>query len=72
MIVCSCNVLTDHQIQTAALGSPQLLLNAQQIYVCLGCSMRCGRCAPTVKRIAGEAGRACAGQIFADNGWARR
>jgi bacterioferritin-associated ferredoxin len=67
MIVCSCNVLTDHQIRTAVLGSPQPLL--QQIYVCLGCSKRCGRCAPTVKRIAGEACRACVGQNLADNRW---
>jgi bacterioferritin-associated ferredoxin len=69
MIVCSCNVLTDHQIRAAVLGSPQPLLNAQQIYVCLGCSTRCGRCAPTVKRIAGEASKACARQNLADDGW---
>ena len=70
MIVCSCNVLTDHQIRNAVLGSSQPLLNAHQIYVCLGCSMRRGRCALTVKRIAGEASKVCAGQNIAENGWA--
>jgi bacterioferritin-associated ferredoxin len=67
MIVCSCNVLTDRHIRNAVAGSPQPLLSAHQIYACLGCSVRCGRCALTVKRIAGEV-KACAGQNLADNG----
>jgi bacterioferritin-associated ferredoxin len=67
MIVCSCNVLTDHQIRNAVLGSPRPLLNPHQIYVCLGYSVRCGRCALSVKRIVGEVSMACAGQNLADN-----
>jgi bacterioferritin-associated ferredoxin len=68
MIVCSCNVLTDHQIRNAVLGSRQRLLNALQTYVCLGCSMRCGCCTLTVKRIGREASKACAEQNRSDNG----
>jgi bacterioferritin-associated ferredoxin len=70
MIVCSCNVLTDHQIRCAVQRSPQPLLNAQQIYICLGCRKRCGRCAVAVERIAGEAAKAGCRQNLADNGWA--
>jgi bacterioferritin-associated ferredoxin len=68
MIVCLCNVVTDHQVRNTVLGSRQPLLNAHQFDVCLGCSMRCGRCALTVKRIAREASKACTGPKLADNG----
>jgi bacterioferritin-associated ferredoxin len=56
MIICSCNVLSDCQIRNAALQRP--LPSVHRIYVCLGCSVRCGRCAPTIKQIVGqEAGK---------------
>ena len=58
MIVCSCNVLSDHDVR-AALGrdSPR---NAGQVYGCLGCSPQCGRCARTIRRIMDEATAAAA------------
>ena len=53
MIVCSCNVLTDHDVRTAVNeAAPQ---RAGEVYGCLGCSAQCGRCARTIKRIMDEA-----------------
>ena len=60
MIVCSCNVLTDHDVRSAVNGTDNLPRNAKQIYGCLGCSAECGRCARTIKTIIEEALGACA------------
>src|ERR1700744_2006396 len=60
MIVCSCNVLTDHDVRSAVNGAEDLPRNAKQIYGCLGCSAECGRCARTIKSIIDEALGACA------------
>jgi bacterioferritin-associated ferredoxin len=62
MIVCSCNVLSDHDVRTA-LGHAMAPRNAGQVYGCLGCSPQCGRCARTIRRIMDEAtaAAACAG-----------
>jgi bacterioferritin-associated ferredoxin len=54
MIVCSCNVLSDHDVR-AALDHATAPRNAGQIYGCLGCSPQCGRCARTIRRIMDEA-----------------
>ena len=43
MIICSCNVLTDHDVRGVIdLGSPP---RTAAVYICLGGSARCGRCA---------------------------
>ena len=60
MIVCSCNVLSDHDVRTAVTAAENLPRNARQVYGCLGCSVECGRCASTVKTIIDEALGACA------------
>jgi bacterioferritin-associated ferredoxin len=54
MIICSCNMLTDSDVRDLATdaGHP---LTAGQVYDCLGCGERCGRCAGTIKRITQEA-----------------
>jgi bacterioferritin-associated ferredoxin len=54
MIVCSCNVLSDHDVRTAV-GAPAAPRTAGQVYGCLGCSVQCGRCARTIKQIMDEA-----------------
>jgi len=60
MIVCSCNVLTDHDVR-AAIGAEQTPRTTGQVYGCLGCSIQCGRCARTIRRIMDEAiAAACA------------
>ena len=60
MIVCSCNVLSDHDVRTAVSCSFGLPRNAKQVYGCLGCSAECGRCARTIKTIIDEALGPCA------------
>jgi bacterioferritin-associated ferredoxin len=60
MIVCSCNVLSDHDVRHAVSAADDVLRNAKQIYGCLGCTAECGRCARTIKTIIDEALGACA------------
>lgn len=54
MIVCSCNVLSDHDVR-GAVASETPPRSAVQVYDCLGCSPKCGRCATTIHRIMKEA-----------------
>ncbi|ABE64791.1 putative bacterioferritin (plasmid) [Nitrobacter hamburgensis X14] len=60
MIVCSCNVLTDHDVRSAVTAADDLRRSPKQVYGCLGCSAECGRCARTIKTIIKEALGACA------------
>ena len=60
MIVCSCNVLSDHDVRSAVESAQDLPRNAKQLYGCLGCSAECGRCARTIKTIIDDALGACA------------
>jgi bacterioferritin-associated ferredoxin len=53
VIVCSCNVISDHQVRTVA--AEQNARGTSEIYRCLGCSVECGRCARTIHRIMDEA-----------------
>ncbi|SFM18747.1 Bacterioferritin-associated ferredoxin [Bradyrhizobium sp. NFR13] len=59
MIVCSCNVFSDHDVRSAVAGArpPR---TPGQVYGCLGCSAQCGRCVRTIKKIMDEALGACA------------
>lgn len=59
MIVCSCNVLSDHDVRHAVNTAGNALRNAKQIFDGLGCSAECGRCARTIKTIIDEAYREC-------------
>src|SRR4029079_394096 len=49
MIVCSCNVLTDHEVRDAARNAARR--STAHVYGCLGCSAQCGRCARTIRKI---------------------
>ena len=60
MIVCSCNVLSDHDVRDAVASADILPRSAKQLYGCLGCSAECGRCARTIKDIIDESLGACA------------
>jgi|HubBroStandDraft_1064217.scaffolds.fasta_scaffold12628_3 bacterioferritin-associated ferredoxin len=55
MIVCSCNVLSDHDVRGTLAGNAVAPRTAGQVYGCLGCSPQCGRCARTIRRIMDEA-----------------
>lgn len=50
MIVCSCNVLSDHAVR-GCLSGPDCPRTPAQVYRCLGCSPQCGRCAVTIRKI---------------------
>jgi bacterioferritin-associated ferredoxin len=52
MIVCSCNVLSDHEVRTAANTAARR--STSHVYGCLGCSAQCGRCARTIRKIIDE------------------
>jgi len=57
MIICSCNVITDHDVRSVIdLESPPSIA---EVYICLGCSAQCGRCARTIKRIMADAIKGC-------------
>jgi bacterioferritin-associated ferredoxin len=55
MIVCSCNVLTDHDVRSTLTANEDAPRTTGQVYHCLGCSAQCGRCARTIRRIMNEA-----------------
>ena len=57
MIVCSCNVISDHQVRSVA--AERAVRGTSEVYRCLGCSAECGRCARTIRRIMDEAVRTC-------------
>jgi bacterioferritin-associated ferredoxin len=54
MIICSCNVLTDHDVRSTLSGD-EAARTTGEVYGCLGCSAQCGRCARTIRRIMNEA-----------------
>lgn len=61
MIICSCNVLSDHDVrkvvERAAHGET---VSPARVHGCLGCSKKCGRCLRTIKSIIDAATSACA------------
>lgn len=59
MIVCSCNIISDHDIRDAVVATADELLSAAQVYDCLGCTVRCGRCSQSVRQILEEQPTPC-------------
>jgi bacterioferritin-associated ferredoxin len=59
MIVCSCNVLTDHDVRSAMSRMDELPRTAHQVYCCLGCRVECGRCVATIRKIMDIAPESC-------------
>jgi bacterioferritin-associated ferredoxin len=51
MIVCSCNVLSDGAVRGCLSDGPTCPRTPAQVYACLGCSPKCGRCARTIREI---------------------
>ncbi|MCJ2090695.1 (2Fe-2S)-binding protein [Methylobacterium sp. E-005] len=51
MIVCSCNVISDGAIRSCLAPGPGCPRTPAQVYACLGCSPKCGRCAQTIRSI---------------------
>ena len=50
MIVCSCNVFSDHRVRSV-IAKDARRPRMSDVYAGLGCSAQCGRCAHTIKRI---------------------
>ncbi len=55
MIVCSCNVITDHDVRAAVKTTPHARPSTCKVYGCLGCNAQCGRCARAIRKIMDEA-----------------
>jgi bacterioferritin-associated ferredoxin len=53
MIVCSCNVFSDHQVRSVVAKETRRP-RVSEVYASIGCSAQCGRCAHTIKRIMDE------------------
>jgi bacterioferritin-associated ferredoxin len=52
VIVCSCNVISDHQVR--AVTAANAVRATSEVYRCLGCSAACGRCVRTIRTIVDE------------------
>ena len=50
MIICSCNVISDHDVREAFLSADVELWSTAQLYNCLGCLVQCGLCSRSVGR----------------------
>jgi len=58
MIVCSCNVLSDRDVRSVV--EAQARRSTSQVYGCLACTAKCGRCARTIHSLIEEAlGNSC-------------
>jgi bacterioferritin-associated ferredoxin len=55
MIICSCNVVTDHDVRATFSARENVPRTTRQVYQYLGCNAECGRCARTIRRIMDEA-----------------
>jgi bacterioferritin-associated ferredoxin len=53
MIVCSCNVISDHEVRDAA-SDPAASGNMSRIYRTLGRKPNCGRCKSVIRAIVNE------------------
>jgi len=60
MIICSCNVISDHEIRDVVTSAGTAFGSAAQVYDCLGCVVQCGLCARSVKGILEERSAGCA------------
>ena len=59
MIICSCNVISDHAIRDVVTSTEMEFCSAAQVYDCLGCVVQCGLCSRSVKSILDERPAAC-------------
>jgi bacterioferritin-associated ferredoxin len=62
MIICSCNVISDHAIRDVVTSTEMALCSTAQVYDCLGCVVQCGLCSRSVKNILDERRAGCIAQ----------
>ncbi|MDK9696598.1 MAG: (2Fe-2S)-binding protein [Siculibacillus sp.] len=58
VIVCSCNVISDHVVRRAIDDPDAPVARVSCLFGYLGCRPQCGRCAPTLRRLIRESGAA--------------
>jgi bacterioferritin-associated ferredoxin len=51
MIICSCNIITDHHVRGCLSGDPDCPRTPADVYRALGHRPSCGRCAITIREI---------------------
>ena len=51
MIVCSCNVFSDRDVRGVLASGDEGPRKVRDVYGCLGCSPKCGRCARTIHEL---------------------
>jgi len=66
MIICSCNIISDHDIREVVSTGDELC-SAAQVYDCLGCTVRCGLCSHSVRQILEEHPRSAARRLGQNN-----
>src|SRR5208283_2631054 len=54
MIICSCNVISDHDVRSLLVSAEAKFCSTAQVYDCLGCFVQCGQCARFVRGILDE------------------
>jgi len=54
VIVCSCNVLSDHAVRRSASERGACPFRLADVFADLSCRPQCGRCAQTIRRIVRE------------------
>jgi bacterioferritin-associated ferredoxin len=54
MIICSCNVISDHEVRDAAASGSDTAEHMSEVYRRLGRIPQCGRCKTTIKDIVGK------------------
>ncbi len=54
MIICSCNVISDHVVRRAIEDPDTSVARVSCLFGHLGCHPQCGRCAPTLRRLIRE------------------
>ena len=55
MIICSCSVLTYQEVRTKVATAELAPTTTGQVYKCLECRPKCGRCISSVSEIVDEA-----------------
>jgi bacterioferritin-associated ferredoxin len=54
MIICSCNVISDRDVRKIVASTAARPSSTAQVYDCLGCTVRCGQCTRSVRRVLDE------------------
>ena len=54
MIICSCNVISDHDVRETVVSADVELRSTAEVFTCLGCFVHCRLCTRAVRRLQQE------------------